>query len=151
MTLKGPMLVSLLLAVIFFSDITRGRPTKDTQRKNLTNQAATLSMPNPDNKPDSINNAGVATGVPLSKVRDGIKNASQFQDVNTTSALNAIDKLVSAVLPNGTDNSSSSDKHLEDSEGGSGSAMDPKEFNKVKQIPMRLLPLDQTILNFPLI
>lgn len=101
-------------------------------RKEFTNFA---SQPNPDNKPDSSNNAGVATGVPLSKVRDGIKNASQFQDVNTTSALNAIDKLVSAVLPNGTDNSSSSDKHLEDSEGGSGSAMDPKEFNKGKTDP----------------
>lgn len=103
-------------------------------RKEFTNFASQL---NQGNKLDISNNA-VSTGVPLSKVRDGIKNASQFQDLNTTSTLKAIDKLVSAVLPNTTTGgniSSSTDSHLEDSEGGSGSGMDPKTFNKGKTDP----------------
>lgn len=103
-------------------------------RKEFTNFASQL---NQGSKLDSSNNAGVSTGVPLSKVRDGIKNASQFQDLNTTSTLKAIDKLVSAVLPNTTSGniSSSHDTHLEDSEGGSGSGVDPKAFDKGKTDP----------------
>lgn len=89
--------------------------------------------------PDKVDDTGVSTGVPLSKVRDGIKNVSQFQDFNTTSALKAIDKLVSGVLPNVTAAAakklSSNDTQLGDSEGGSGSAMDPKENDQGKTDP----------------
>ena len=81
-------------------------------------------QPNPETS--KADDSGVSTGVPLSKVRDGIKNASQFQDLNTTSALKAIDKLVSAVLPNATAAGKNSSTHLEDSDGESGSATDPK-------------------------
>lgn len=95
-------------------------------RKEFTNFAAQSNSDNP----------GVSTGVPLSKVRDGIKNVSQFQDLNATTTLKAIDKLVSAVLPNttaGGNNSLSSDT---DSDGGSGSAMDPADLlNKGKTDP----------------
>lgn len=97
-------------------------------RKEFTNFA---SQANQGSTSDSNSNAGVSTGVPLSKVRDGIKNANQFQDFNTTPALKAIDKLVSAVLANTTTGgniSSSKETHLEDQEGGSGSGIDPKNF-----------------------
>lgn len=93
-------------------------------RKEFTNFAAQI---NQIGKPDGK----VSTGVPLSKVRDGIKNASQFQDMNRTSTLKALDHLVDAVLPNisaGLNNSNN--QSVDDSEGGSGSAMEPKEHNK---------------------
>lgn len=94
-------------------------------RKEFTNFAAQST---PDNS-----NPGVSTGVPLSKVRDGIKNASQLKDLNATTTLKAIDKLVSAVLPNttaGGNNSFSSD-----TEAGSGSAMEPVDLSKGKTDP----------------
>lgn len=96
-------------------------------RKEFTNFAA-------QSNPDS-NHPGVSTGVPLSKVRDGIKNATKFKDLNATTTLKAIDKLVSAVLPNttaGGNNSFSSDT---DTEGGSGSAMEPADLSKGKTDP----------------
>ena len=96
-------------------------------RKEFTNFAAQSNS-------DS-NNPGVSTGVPLSKVRDGIKNASHFKDLNATTTLKAIDKLVSAVLPNitaGGNNSIASDT---DSEGGSGSGMEPSDASKGKTDP----------------
>lgn len=96
-------------------------------RKEFTNFAA-------QSNPDS-NNPGVSTGVPLSKVRDGIKNASQFQDLNTTTTLKAIDKLVSVVLPNSTAGGNNSSSRDTDSEGGSGSAMDPTDLSKGKTDP----------------
>ena len=98
-------------------------------RKEFTNFA---SEPNQNGKPDNQ----VSTGVPLSKVRDGIKNASQLQDMNSTSTLKAVDKLVDAVLPNVSSAlNNSNGKHDDDSEGGSGSAMDPKQFHKGKTDP----------------
>ena len=96
-------------------------------RKEFTNFAT---------QPNDNTDKRVSTGVPLSKVRDGIKNASQFQDMNSTSTLKALDKLVDTVLPNASAVlNNSNDKHRDDSEGGSGSAMDPKEFNKGKTDP----------------
>ena len=98
-------------------------------RKEFTNFP---KQPDSSGKPDNQ----VSTGVPLSKVRDGIKNASQFQDMNSTSTLNALDKLVDTVLPNVSSVlNTSNNKHLVDSEGGSGSGMDPKELNKGKTDP----------------
>ena len=103
-------------------------------RKEFTNFQI---KPSPD--AHKVDDAGVSTGVPLSKVRDGIKSISQFKDINTTSALKALDKLVSGVLPNVTaaagKNSSTNGSQLGDSEGGSGSAMDPKENDQSKTDP----------------
>lgn len=96
-------------------------------RKEFTNFAAQSNS-------DS-NNPGVSTGVPLSKVRDGIKNASHFKDLNATTTLKAIDKLVSAVLPNITAGGNNSMSNDTDSEGGSGSAMEPSDVSKGKTDP----------------
>ena len=97
-------------------------------RKEFTNFAA-------KSNPDS-NNPGVSTGVPLSKVRDGIKNASQLKDLNATTTLKAIDKLVSAVLPNNTASANNPLSSDTDSEGGSGSAMEPAmDLSKGKTDP----------------
>ena len=98
-------------------------------RKEFTNFG---SDPNQSDKPDNQ----VSTGIPLSKVRDGIKNVSQFQDMNSTSTLKAVDKLVDTVLPNVSSAlNNSNSKHDDDSEEGSGSAMDPKQFQKGKTDP----------------
>lgn len=98
-------------------------------RKEFTNFASQL---NQNGKPGDH----LSTGVPLSKVRDGIKNASHFQDMNNTSTLKALDKLVDTVLPNmSTVLNKSNEKQGDDSDGGSGSAMDPKEFSKSKTDP----------------
>lgn len=98
-------------------------------RKEFTNFAE------PANQNGKSGNA-VSTGIPLSKVRDGIKNISQFQDMNNTSTLKALDKLVGAVLPNMSSlQNNSNPQRADDADGGSGSGTEPNELQKNKSDP----------------
>lgn len=94
-------------------------------RKEFTNFASQHSS-------DSKSDNQVSKGVPLSKVRDGIGNASQFQDMNSSSVstLNELDKVVDRVLPNVSAVLNNSSKKADDSDGGSGSDVDPKQDPK---------------------
>ena len=85
-----------------------------------------------------LKNKQVSTGVPLSKVRDGIRNAPQSQDIsNGAPTLNAIDKVVDKVLPNMSAVLNNSDKkqHADLSEDGSGYDMESKQVQKSSKDP----------------
>ena len=98
-------------------------------RKEFTNFAE------PANQNGKSGNA-VSTGIPLSKVRDGINNITQFQDMNNTSTLKALDKLVGAVLPNMSSLlNNSNPQRADDADGGSGSGTEPNELQKNKSDP----------------
>ena len=99
-------------------------------RKEFTNFASQHSS-------DSNSDNQVSTGVPLSKVRDGIGNASQSQDMNSgsVSALNDLNKVVDKVLPNVSTAFNNSSKKADDSEGGSGSDIDAGQNSKGSKDP----------------